>query len=80
MYWRGGEVETLGSAKPRLRGFDSLPRLTMSKEGESGFRKETGKWVIAGGVIAGIIGLVTNPNLAIAAAGLIIGGWILRKD
>jgi len=50
------------------------------KESEGNFRKETGKWAIAGGVIAGIIGLVTNPNLAIAAAGLLIGGWILRKD
>lgn len=52
----------------------------MSKESESGFRKEAGKWAIAGGIIAGVIGLVTNPNLAIAAAGLIIGGWFLKKD
>jgi hypothetical protein len=28
--WCGGEVETLGSAKPRLRGFDSRPHLQIS--------------------------------------------------
>lgn len=75
--WRSGNAGVCKTSTARVR-FPSAPH--MSKESEGGFRKEAGKWAITGGIVAGVIGLVTNPNLAIAAAGLIIGGWILRKD
>ena len=49
-------------------------------EAEGSFRKETGRWAIAGGIVAGIIGLITNPQLLALGLGLVGGGWYLRKD
>lgn len=50
------------------------------KESESGFRKEAGKWAIAGGIIAGIIGLIASGKLLLAGLALAGGGWMLKRD
>ena len=64
--------------KTAIRRFESDSRL-MSKEKDSGFRQEMGNWSIAGGVVAGIIGLVTNPELIVGGIALLFGGLYLRK-
>jgi hypothetical protein len=52
----------------------------MNKENENGFLKEVGKWSIAGGIVAGIIGLLANSEWFIASLALVGGGWILHRD
>lgn len=50
------------------------------KESEESFRKEVGKWAIAGGIVAGIIGLIASGELLLAGLALASGGWILKRD
>ena len=52
----------------------------MANPERGGWTETAKKWAIRGGIVAGVIGLVTNPNATIAAAGIILGGWFLRRD
>ncbi|GEM_PF-6332283 len=49
-------------------------------EQELAFRQEMAKWGVAGGLVAGLLGLLTaDYKLFVAGVALLGGGYVLRK-
>ncbi len=49
-------------------------------ETEPRFQKEVGSWGVAGGIVAGLLGLLTaNYDLFVAGVAILGGGYYLRK-
>ena len=53
-----------------------MPRV----EGEPGFREKIGSYAIAGGIVAGGIGLLVSGELLLLGAIAAAGGYVMKKS
>jgi hypothetical protein len=66
-----------GSSPPRASNFERVKNMSQ-KEQQPG-REKWGKRALYGGVVAGIIGLILWPELAVAGFAVAAGGLIIEN-